>query len=147
MLALGARITAARVMVWMSACGAVTVGEIDVFMRLRLLVALLLLVANPATAGLLDIVHTQTITLPMEYHRLADCAYIALDKFVGAGLKKVDLPGYSQLALESGGTRYWELTMTGTGPAMTRVELGQAQTLFGPMPAKDVMSTVESCAH
>jgi hypothetical protein len=117
-------------------------------MSLRSMVgALLILGATPATGGLLDQVHTQTITLPIEYHRLADCAYIALDKFVGVGLKRVNLPGYSQLALEGGATRYWELILTGVGPTTTRVDLSQAQTLFGPFPAKDVLSTVESCAR
>jgi hypothetical protein len=73
----------------------------------------------------------------MERHTLANCAYVALDKFVGADLKKVELNEYTLIAFEGSSTRYWQLSFTSTGPKSTRVDLSQAQTLIDPLPAKD----------
>lgn len=113
---------------------------------MRYALPLIIALASPAVAGLLDQVPTESATLPGAYQTLANCAYLSLDKSEGAGIKKVDLQGVSRLALESSGIRYWELVFTATGPKQTRVDLSQAQTLFGPQPAPRVMPAVRACA-
>lgn len=97
-------------------------------------------------AAPLDQVPAETITLSGNYAALANCAYARLDKSAGTGIKKVDLQNESRLALESGGVRYWELTLTADGPKATKVAFTQVQTLWGPMKADDVMPTVRACA-
>jgi hypothetical protein len=98
------------------------------------------------TAALLDQVPVERVTLPGRYVDLANCAYPRLDKASGTGLKKVDLQNEARLALESGGVRYWELTFAPAGAERTLVAFTQAQTMWGPLGAKEVMPIVRSCA-
>jgi hypothetical protein len=97
------------------------------------------------TVPLLEQVPIESVTLPGNYATLANCAYLRLDKASGSGIKKTDLSGETRLTLEGGGVRYWELTFTPDGRA-TRVSFTQAQTMWGPLGAKEVMPIVRSCA-
>lgn len=96
-------------------------------------------------AGALDQVPVDSATLAGNYAAVANCAYPRLDKAAGTGIKKVDLNGETRLALESGGVRYWELTFTPAGSGRTAVAFTQANTMWGPLGAKDVMPIVRAC--
>lgn len=82
-----------------------------------------------------------------DYQAVAACSYERLDKSQGAGIKKVDLPGTSKLALESGGVRYWELTFASQGKGRTAVNFTAVQTVWGTdtTRADQIMSDVRSC--
>ena len=103
-------------------------------------------VGLPATAGLLDQVPVDSAILRGDYKNLASCAYVALDASQGAGIKKIDLPKESRLALESGGVRHWQLVFSAGAPGTTRVEFSQVQTMWGTLGGKDIMPVVRQCA-
>jgi hypothetical protein len=114
-------------------------------MRLPLAICVTL-VAPAAMAGLLDQVPVANETLRGDFAKLASCAYVALDASEGAGVKKIDLPNESRLALESGGVRYWQLVFTSVGRGQTRVEFSEVQTIWGTQKAPRVMPAVRACA-
>jgi hypothetical protein len=93
---------------------------------------------------LLEQVPIESVTLPGNYAAMANCAYPRLDKASGSGIKKTDLGEEMRLTLEGGGVRYWGLTFRPDGRA-TRVSFTQAQTMWGPLGAKEVMPIVRSC--
>jgi hypothetical protein len=96
------------------------------------------------TIPLLGQVPVETVTLQGNYAALANCAYPRLDKAAGSGIKKTDLSAETRLTLEGDGVRYWELIFTPEGRA-TRVSFTQAQTMWGPLGAKEVMPIVRGC--
>jgi hypothetical protein len=105
-------------------------------------------VAGPALTpvvgqNLLDQVPTDSVLVRGSFTQLANCVYQRIDE---TGLKKVDLANESRLALESGGVRYWQLTLTPAQPGFTKADLTRAQTIFGPHPAPKVMPAVQACA-
>jgi hypothetical protein len=98
------------------------------------------------TIALLDQVPIANITLAGRYNDLANCSYGRLDKASGTGIKKVDLENETRLAMEGGGTRYWELTFKPAGVGRTEVSFTQAQTMWGPLGSKEVMPIVRGCS-
>ena len=109
-----------------------------------LILALACLAAAPATAqDLLEQVPTDSVVVRGTYSTLASCIFGKLDE---TGLKKTDLQNEIRLTLESGATRYWQLTLMPADRGYTRASLTRAQTIFGPHPAPRVMPAVQACA-
>jgi hypothetical protein len=100
-------------------------------------------VTTAAAQNLLDLVPTDSVVVHGAYSVLASCIYVRLDE---TGLKKADLQSEVRLTLESGATRYWQLTLAPERPGFTRAILARAQTIFGPHPAPKVMPAVAACA-
>jgi hypothetical protein len=97
-------------------------------------------------SALLSQVPVENVTLSGQFGTMANCAYMRLDKAAGTGIKKIDLQGEVRLALESGGVRYWELTFSQAGAKQTAVAFTQAQTIWGPLGAGEIMPIVRGCA-
>lgn len=88
-----------------------------------------------------------SVTVAGDYRAVAACSYQRLDASQGAGIKKVDLPGSSRLALESGGVRYWELVFTPQGRG-TSVDYSTVNTVWGEdtTKASEILGGVQSCS-
>jgi hypothetical protein len=99
--------------------------------------------APAAAQDLLEQVPTDSVVVRGTYSVLANCIYGRLDE---TGLKKADLQNEIRLTLESGATRYWQLTLAPERPGFTRASLTRVQTIFGPMRAPKVMPAVQACA-
>jgi hypothetical protein len=105
--------------------------------------------ANPHGDGVLQQADAAAESLSGDYAIIASCAYTRLDRLFGAGLKKVDMTDTktSIIAQESGGVRYWELTLQGAGPKRTEAKMTVVRTIWGPdrAPVGPVMGAVKGC--
>lgn len=88
-----------------------------------------------------------TIEANRPYEKLAACVFERLNHQQGSGVHKADLPTENmiRITLESGSTKFWELTFYRVGANQTRIEIFAAQTMWGPFPIDQAMPEVRAC--
>ena len=106
---------------------------------------------SKAQAPPLSQVPIQTENFSVDYQRLAECAYMRLDKEFSGDIRKADLPNSRVIRISAGTgtTRIWELIFTKESSKRTRVELTAVQTIWGPdrLTTRKVMPAVKICAE